>query len=248
MPFYCTPDVSVKREGAGGKVIPVRCKRWSCPHCAIVNRQRVIMFAKGGEPTAMMTLTVSTRNYDTPDEAAEDLKRGLVALRKRITRRWPNERMPFIAVFEQHKSGWPHLHLLIRCRFMPVEWLRECWTEITGSWNVNITKIDKGRAGHYVAKYIGKDLHSFAHCKRWWRSHDYDLQDRELTEEELRALRGWSRMNAEPDRMALALKHIGCILTVDGAGRITYHDPPTGPPDMRAVAQLSRFWYKGRAT
>lgn len=241
--FLCTPEISVKRVGRENFANPVRCKRWTCPHCAQVNRRKVIAFAKNGKPTAMLTLTVSSKNYPEPAEAAKDLKRGLVALRKRIARKHPGRKMSFIAVFEKHKSGWPHLHLLIRAPFLPVRWLRAAWEEITGSFMVDIRAISTlGQAALYVAKYIGKDLAAFENCKRWWRSHDWN-DPRELTEAEKYALKGWTRYTAHALHLRSALAALGCAPVMDRDGRISWTDPPGGPVDVLSAARVGDAWH-----
>lgn len=122
----------------------------------------------------MLTLTVSSKHYETPDDAAAALKRGLRLLRLRLKRHANLSNFSFLAVFEKHKSGYPHLHLLIRGKYIPWAKLAEWWEDITGSTHIDIRRIDStGKAAWYVAKYIGKDLSSFASCKRWWRSHEY---------------------------------------------------------------------------
>lgn len=225
----CTPEVSVKPDGSQGAITPVRCKRWSCEVCREVNRRKVIHKALSGHPTAMLTLTVSSKNYETPDEAAFDLKRGLVALRKRIRRKWPNERLPFLAVFEQHKSGWPHMHLVIRASFISIWWLRKAWEEITGSWNVNITSLrGSTKRAAYVCKYIGKDLHSFHKCKRWWRSHDYNEPEEE-TEEDKEARRGWGREMWNIGQVLVHLDDLGAIIDREGRERYYWRSPPDRP-------------------
>lgn len=170
----CTPELSVKGGTREGEARPLRCKRWSCPVCAQINRRRVIAIAAKACPRAMLTLTVSSVDYPDTADAAEALKRGLRLLRLRLQRHERLSNFQFIAVFEKHKSGAPHLHLLIRGKFIPWQKLRQWWEEITGSTHVDIRKIDtRGKAAFYVAKYIGKDLSAFPHCKRWWRSHGY---------------------------------------------------------------------------
>ena len=62
-----------------------------------------------------------------------------------------------------------------------------------GSWNLNITSLrTNNKRAMYVCKYIGKDLAAFAHCKRWWRSHDYNEKE-ELTDEQKRERAQWDR-------------------------------------------------------
>ena len=148
--------------------------------CAEINRKKVIAKALEGKPRAMLTLTVSSKHYQTPEEAAAALKRGLRLLRLRLKRDEKLENFEFIAVFEKHQSGFPHLHLLITGKFMPWKDLRDMWQSITGSYHVDIRKIrTQGQAVFYCAKYIGKDLEAFEGCKRWWRSHGYRDPDAE---------------------------------------------------------------------
>jgi len=162
------------------EIAPVRCKRWSCPVCHELNRARVISLARAGKPRAMLTLTVRSTDYPSPDEAAEALKRGLRLLRLRLSRHPRFKNFEFLAVFERHKSGYPHMHLLIRGDYIPWKVLRGMWERITGSYQVDVRKIDtRGKAAFYVAKYIGKDLSSFEGCKRWWRSRNYNADEAE---------------------------------------------------------------------
>lgn len=233
--FLCTPEITVKREGQENRARPVRCKRWSCEHCKETNRRKVIALAVKGKPTAMLTLTVSNKNYPSPHDAANDLKRGLVALRKRIARKFHGRKMSFLAVFERHKSGWPHLHLLIRAPFMPHKWLVECWKQITASYIVDIRPIDgDNQARFYVAKYLGKDLAPFEHCKRWWRSHDFNDKE-ELTEEERQDRRLWMRMDAHWEHFLTALQEAVVDLDIAPNGTVSWHDPPSGPLSLNEL-------------
>jgi hypothetical protein len=235
----CTPDISVKSSHGAHEANPVRCKRWSCEICAQLNRRRVIALARSGKPTAMLTLTVSSKNYPDPDHAAADLKRGLVALRKRVGRLPGSPRISFLAVFEKHKSGWPHMHLLVRAPFLPIRWLKAVWEDITGSYMVDIRAIrTTGQAAFYVAKYVGKDLAAFAHCKRWWRSHDYN-EPRADDPAWRERLRGWSRYEGNVNNLVRWLKAIGVEVVEGRDGRVSWTDPPRAPIDPLAALRAS---------
>jgi hypothetical protein len=246
MTFLCTPDLAVNREGKKNTITPVRCKRWSCEHCAEMNRRRIIGLAKRGQPTAMLTLTLRSTDFETPDIAARELIRGLTALRRRIARRWPGQRLSFIAVFEKHKSGYPHLHLLIRAPFMPITWLKASWEEITGSFQVYVSKISTiGHAALYCAKYIGKDLAAFEGCKRWWRSHDYnDAADAAQRGFTVRSQ--WRRWEGNVDTLTSVLRYLKIQFEQKPDGRITWTDPPSGAISAYEIPAVAAAWFPGR--
>lgn len=226
MPYLCSPLTSQKSSANGHEFAPVRCKRWDCPHCHQINRRRVIALGVAGKPKAMLTLTVNPKNYSCPDDAAQGLKKGLRLLRLRLKRHPRFEEFQFLAVFEKHKSGWPHLHLLIRGGFIPWKWLRKVWEEITGSHQVDIRKIDtRGKAAFYVAKYIGKDLQAFAACKRWWRSHHFnDGASEDYAPPRLPA--EFSRWDVSFNSLILFAAWRGWTVEKTKAERVKLHPPP----------------------
>lgn len=224
----CTNRTSIASDGAATHLAAVLCKRWSCPYCAQVNRWRVISEAIAGKPRRLLTLTVSSTQYPDPAEAASALKRGLRLLRLRLQRHPTLEDFSFLAVFEAHKSGAPHLHLLVRGKFLPWQKLRQWWEEITGSTHIDIRAI-KGRkdAARYVAKYLGKDLHAFPGCKRYWRSHGYPkpANDNELpTRNPVRPIRLEIPFYEALDR----LEWQGWTVTRKRGRRADAIPPPTG--------------------
>lgn len=223
--------------------MPVRCKCWSCDVCKEINRRKIIALGKAGKPTAFLTLTVSNTAYDSPEAAARDLKRAWVALRRRMQRFRPGHKIPFLAVFEKHKSGYPHMHLLIRAPFISVHKLREWWAEITThSWNVNIMALGTRGLVAYACKYIGKDLSAFEGCKRWWRSHDFN-EKIEPTEEELAQRRGWGRYEATPQMLASALRQLGATVESERGERFRWRSPPDRPITLRdALDIMAAYW------
>lgn len=192
-----------------------------------------------GKPRAMLTLTVSSKNHETPDDAAQALKDGLRLLRLRLQRHPRFIKFAFLAVFERHKSGYPHLHLVIRGGFIPWKWLRKAWEEITGSTGIDIRKIGtKGQAAFYVAKYIGKDLSAFEGCKRWWRSHDYNSLEVDDWQPEVTAA-SFERWQVSFNRLAITCAQMGWTLEKTERERWLVKPPPGTPwrlPDIISVA------------
>lgn len=175
--MLCSEAIMVNQGQNEGHATLLRCKRWSCELCNPFNHRRIKRAAREGLPTTFLTLTVNPSRYATPDEAARDLKNAWLNLRRRMQRSFGMERPPFIAVFEATKKGWPHLHILMRCRFIPQRWFSAAMRDMIGAPIVDVRFIqDVGRVAAYVAKYISKAPEAFAHCKRWWRSKDYQVE------------------------------------------------------------------------
>lgn len=173
----CT-DRSIVNEGPSeGTVATLRCKRWSCPDCAPRNRKLVVAKARDGNPTVFMTLTWNASRPEGPDEAARILKNAWVNLRRRIERTFGQKKIPFICVFEKTKRGFPHMHILMRAEYIPQDWISEAMAELIDAPIVDIRAIKSRKmAFFYVTKYLGKDLAPFQGCKRWWRSHNYEVE------------------------------------------------------------------------
>lgn len=236
----CTPDTIVNADLFEGEIFPLRCKRWSCPHCAQINRKKVMMAARDGNPNTFLTLTCKPDLHETPDEAAQDMVRGLRLLRRRIQRKWGIDKLPFIVVFEKTKKGWPHMHLLIRAPYMHWKVLRRMWESITGAFEVDIRYIKKrAQIMFYVTKYIGKDLFAFDHCKRWWRSHNY-----KEAKDEWQPARPWlrrpRRATVTIGALQAALVTVGAHVERERADKLYFKWRDQKPRDISAVINLAR--------
>lgn len=172
----CSELSLVNQNDQEGHASVLRCKRWHCPLCQPYNHRRVKRLAREGQPNVFLTLTVDPKRYETPDEAARSLKRAWVNLRRAMERDHGIKQPPFIAIFEATKQGWPHLHILMRCRYIHQRWYSDTMARLIGAPIVDVRFIkETGRVAAYVAKYVSKAPEGFASCKRWWRSHDYEV-------------------------------------------------------------------------
>lgn len=191
----------------------------------------------------MLTLTCNPAKYETRDDAAHDMRRAWVLMRKKIAKRFGIVKLPFIVVFERHKSGWPHMHLLIRAPFLAQKWLSQEWQALTGAMHVDIRKIRGPReAAMYVAKYIGKEPFAFEGCKRWWRSHNYD-QTPDEEREPVRFGAHWHRSRKDVSGYRAWLVALGATITEARPGYVRWATGATGPPpDFDKQWRLESRW------
>jgi hypothetical protein len=85
-------------------------------------------------------------------------------------------KLPYMAFIERTKLGEPHLHILLRCPFIPQDWLAEQMRDLIGSPVVWIEQV-KGTASavRYVTKYVGKAPAQFGTAKRYWVSAGWEV-------------------------------------------------------------------------
>lgn len=174
MHISCGETSFISHQGHDLVVARFRCKSWTCPHCAPKRLKRLAKEAYLGRPTKFLTLTARAHDGWTPDEAAASLVESWKRMREAIQERFNTGIIPFIAVFERHKSGWPHLHILFRGPYIPQRWISRYMARRIDSPIVDIRAIkSRKRAAAYVAKYISKAPDQFRGRKRYWRNSPY---------------------------------------------------------------------------
>ena len=174
---YCGEQSAVKHEVGGFSAVSLRCKSWLCPDCQSTRKKQLIAQAIGGEPTKFLTLTSKRREHLTPEQAAKEISHAWRLVRLRIMRRLKVKKLPFIAVMEKTKLGWPHLHILCRMPWFSVKQISIWMKEIMESPFVWIEHLDKAhKAAVYCSKYATKCEQKVGTSKRYWQSQDYDLR------------------------------------------------------------------------
>lgn len=137
------------------RLIPIRCKRWTCDFCRWRNLANLRARANLGRPTTFITLTSPRWAGETPKQCHDRMRPKLAQLVTKIRRHFGNFEA---AIFlEETKTGFPHWHLLARCTWIPQKWLSKEWHKLTGAYIVDIRAIDQTTdAVAYVCKYVTK--------------------------------------------------------------------------------------------
>ncbi len=174
--MFCSEWALVKVTFKSAHVLPLKCKCWTCDECRPGRTRRVVEEAKSGNPTFFITLTHRRRPGLTPSEAAEELVVAWRKIRRSYEKKHGKGSVAFMAVFEATKKGWPHIHIVARCKSFKEMWLRKKMRKLLNSPVVCVRRIHgKSKIAAYVTKYIGKNPHRFKGTKRYWRSLDYLL-------------------------------------------------------------------------
>ena len=174
--MFCQEWCLVKRTDPFLTVIPLRCRCWSCEYCAPRRKARLVHEAQAGKPDLFVTLTSVYKPGRCPHMAARALARAWRRVRREYLKKHGKGTLPFLCVFEATQNGWPHLHIVARCKWLEKRWLRKRMAELIGAKVVDVQRVKRSESvGKYIAKYIGKRPERFEGVKRYWRSQDFLL-------------------------------------------------------------------------
>jgi len=155
---------------------PLPCRSWGCEFCAPMRREQLMAQAASGEPTRFLTVTVNPQVGASPEERLFMLSNAWNIVVKRLRRKYVGKTIDYLCVVEETKNGEPHLHILLRCPYIPQRFLSDCFAELIGAPVVDIRAVKGLReVVRYVAKYITKAPKQFGHAKRYWCSKGWDI-------------------------------------------------------------------------
>jgi len=141
--------------------------------------KRLIAEAHRGSPNIFFTLTMRASDERSPDLQAVKMVEAWRSLRRWLMKDLGLKKLPFMAVFERHKSGYPHLHIAIRSQFLPIGKIVEFMDGKYDSPIQYIEVIDNpAKVGGYVVKYMSKCPERYKFSKRYWKSRDYELDQK----------------------------------------------------------------------
>lgn len=176
--MLCRELSLVKQNSTHGIAIPLVCRSWGCDYCAPRRRRELVNLATSGKPNRFITLTCSPKVGVSPADRAKQLARAWRVTVARARRQLGMKDIEYLAVFEATKAGEPHLHILCRCDFIPQRWLSAQMQSILKSPIVDIRLIKTlTHTARYVAKYVGKEPHHFATCKRYWQTRGWAITE-----------------------------------------------------------------------
>lgn len=158
----------------------VRCGSWDCPVCAPRKARKLMRRAHHGQIAIegkqdgfrdlynfkLLTLTYGgneKRKTASPAEAAKEMSKAWDKLVKAMREEFGH--FLFLKVFETHKDGWPHLHiLLVGKNISPWEvraYIEKLWRYKYhfGFIKLNSNPDSRTKAISYILKYLFKDPH-----------------------------------------------------------------------------------------
>ena len=133
------------------------CNRWTCIYCGPWKTWTLCKRIEAAKPNRFITLTTARPEGQTPRDVWNVARRKVPEVARWI--RDKTGECEYCRVLEEHKSGYPHFHLLVRSGYVKQEELSRYWCSLTEAFIVDIRKVntDDNVAG-YVAKYLTKKM------------------------------------------------------------------------------------------
>lgn len=175
-------------------LVRISCKQWGCPCCAHKNARNwraylLDTFNKkfGHEAWCFLTITAHKNAHKHSAEATIlNLQQVWKKLYDRLLRRF-GKGLQYVRIFEKHKSGRFHMHLLLNIgkqydaqefqiktkldefRHPVCKWLKSACVSVGGGWRVHVKRVwddtaktaNVGLVVGYILKYMGKDMANF---------------------------------------------------------------------------------------
>lgn len=135
--------------------IPLRCKSWSCPHCAVKKANKYakimdVLFRK----KQLYFYTFTFRHDGTPLEVWGSAGAAWNRLNTAIHRRYKTH--AYIRILESHvESPYPHYHIC-STRLYSAVWLGKELRKAGFGWNAEIKRVNSSGLGFYLRKYLVK--------------------------------------------------------------------------------------------
>ena len=188
----CSESSLVNYGVEAARAVTLKCRSWGCDICQPDRSRQLVALARSGKPNTFVTLTSNPATGGSPASRARRLAHAWPKLVKRIKAKYGYSHIPYFCVFEATKKGEPHLHILLRVKWIDQRWLSNQMRELTSAPIVDIRHVtNSNKVANYISKYVGKDPHRFATCKRYWRTRSWELTTYEKPEQEGFWGRGW---------------------------------------------------------
>jgi len=149
------------------RIIKARCKLWTCPYCAEINAiahyirilNGVNRLQESGEAINFVTITSheKVRNFKQGYAVWQSAWRKLQERLRRFIKNC-GARCEFVYLFELHKKGGLHVHMLVTGS-IETRWWKDNARQCRLGYQAKSEQVDNaGLASSYVIKYIAKNI------------------------------------------------------------------------------------------
>lgn len=174
MSLICEATSRVKHSDTGRCVLPRYCNCWDCNSCRVYRLRRLMDELAGGLPTIFLTLTWRVRQGWSDVQIASAMAAAWAKWVAAYNREHGRRALQYMVVRERTKVGTPHMHIVLRAKWIPKRALSDFMRDEIDSPIVDVRGLKEVRSvARYLAKYLTKGPAQFGTLKRYWRTLDY---------------------------------------------------------------------------
>lgn len=161
--YFDDPDRKKKLPpGKHIKIVPARCKSYSCPVCGKKKVHDLMDKMKGLNLSKYRFFTLTLKNNYSLADSEKNIQRVndcFNKLNNALRKKEKYKGLEYFKVIEIGKDGMVHIHGIWN-KYVPVVELSAMWKTVTkDSWVVNVKRIQsKGDAVRYLFKYLTKNI------------------------------------------------------------------------------------------
>jgi len=225
--MLCSESALVNPGRYAFRAVTLKCRSWGCPICQPDRQRQLVALAKSGKPTTFITLTVNPATGFSPASRARALVQAWRTVVKRACQKYGYPNIPYLCVFEATKNGEPHLHILCRVKWLGQPWLSDQMKALIRAPIVHIRQVKStGQIASYISKYIGKEPHRFASCKRYWRTQSWELPPEDCEPEMTLWSDRWYVVNRSVKELQRLWVSLGYDVALEGRLVVAMKEPP----------------------
>ena len=176
--FICGSTSRVKHTPAGRECSSDYCDRWSCGTCFRKRLKRLSEELAGGDPNIFITITWAVGRGIERIPAALLQRQAWAKFVALYNREHGACALQYMAVCEATQEDWPHMHILVRAKWVSQKKLSAFMKKEIGAEIVDVQSLKQIRSvAKYLAKYLAKGPAQYGTLKRYWRSLGYLLPE-----------------------------------------------------------------------
>jgi hypothetical protein len=144
------------------KIIPARCKSYSCPICGRKKVHDLMNKLRMKDLKGFRFFTLTMKNSFNLDDIENNLNRITKCFNKlnvKLRKQKEFKNLQYLRVIEISSNGMVHIHGIWN-KYIPIKTLSEYWKKITGdSYRVDLRRVKrKEDCFNYILKYITKNV------------------------------------------------------------------------------------------
>ncbi|MEM9364465.1 MAG: hypothetical protein AAGD07_00610 [Planctomycetota bacterium] len=167
--------VTGEHEETRYEIVGCSCRSRYCSRCSVGRgyqlRNRILnhSVAKDWKEIQMWTFTLDPGHFADAKQAYYFVRESKLisrVIRKLRRGGWLLSRHYFV-VLEWQANGWPHWHLIVNARYVPIDEVRACWNRYIPAFSMAPDRVGLGAVKFSVPRFAGGAAHAINYVTKY---------------------------------------------------------------------------------